>query len=114
MSRRVGKIGRTLHQVEGYRIFATVIANSSKLHGRQYFHFRKPLLPNRGAKAQVFTGTICKAALDELCGALDGEFRANRNQRMKVIRHNHKIVKTKLTLFLIFDQELNEQGSCTL
>jgi hypothetical protein len=76
----------------------------SALHGES-------LLPNRGRHPQFFPGPEGESALDELHGALDGHFTFNREQEMKVVRHDHENVQLEFVLCAIFIQNAQEQCS---
>jgi hypothetical protein len=91
------------------RIVPNIFPNPFKRVAIRNSNLRESPLPNRSAETEILPGTKCKPTLDELYGLLNADFRANRNQKVKVIWHNDKLVQTISLLSAIVVQNTKKK-----
>jgi hypothetical protein len=73
-------------------------------------HFGESFLPDRGPESQLAPSAEGEATFDELYGALNCHIATDRQQNMKVIRHDYEIMQAVFSLGAVIVQHVNEQG----
>ena len=86
-----------------------VFPESEKLFSALDSILTKPALPECAFETQLLSRAISKATLDQLHGAFNGLAFTQRDLRMKVVRHHHKVVQPVFALITIVKHNLDQQ-----
>src|ERR1035438_10405547 len=110
MSRRIGIIRTYRRQKMLHRIRMNIFANFQETIAILQANFRKALLPNRRAKSEFPSRSKRKATLDQLNRLFYRHIRSDRDQHMKVVRHDHKFVKEVFSLLPVVIKNVDQES----
>ena len=91
------------------RIISNVLALILESIRIEYANFRKTLLPKRRLDPEFFPGAKRKSALYQLDSLLDSDIRIDRDEDVKVIRHDNEFVQPIFALGSIVIQVSDEK-----